>query len=121
MLALAVFGDDFGGGVLNEGFAGELAGDFFDLGFDLGDFSIEAFFFRGGIYDAFKREVDDSDVRWASCMALRSGFAEAEGLRMKEDGEDRGLVFDPIRCRGNLPRQAFVAGNAIGRTDVSGL
>ena len=44
LLALAVLGDDFGGGVLDEGFAGELAGDFFDLGFDFGDLSVEAFF-----------------------------------------------------------------------------
>jgi hypothetical protein len=44
LLALAVFGDDFGGGVLDEGFAGQLAGDFFDLGFDFGDLSVEAFF-----------------------------------------------------------------------------
>jgi hypothetical protein len=36
LLALAVLGDDFGGGVLDEGFAGELAGDFFDFGFDFG-------------------------------------------------------------------------------------
>jgi len=43
-LALAVLGDDFGRGVLNEGFAGQLAGDFFDLGFDFGDLSVEAFF-----------------------------------------------------------------------------
>ena len=83
LLALAVLGDDFRWGVLDEGFAGELAGDFFDLGFDFGDLSVEAFFFCCRIYDAFKREVDDSDVRWASCMALRSGFAEGEGLRMQ--------------------------------------
>ena len=121
LLALAVLGDYFGWGVLDEGFAGELAGDFFDLGFDFGYFSVEAFFLRGGIDDAFQREVDDSDIRRTGCMALRSGFAEGEGLRMQQDGEDRGLVFDPIRCRGNLPRQAFVAGDAVGRTDVSGL
>ena len=44
MLALAVFGDDFGGGVLDEGSAGQLARDFSDLGFDFGDLSVEAFF-----------------------------------------------------------------------------
>ena len=77
-----MLGDDFGGGVLDEGFAGELAGDFFDFGFDFGDFSIEAFFLCGWIYDAFEREVDCSDVRRASGMALRSGFAEGEGFSM---------------------------------------
>ena len=82
LLALAVLGDDFGGGVLDEGFAGELAGDFFDFGFDFIDLSVEAFFFRGGIDDAFQREVDCSDVRRASGMALRSGFAEGEGFSM---------------------------------------
>jgi hypothetical protein len=84
-LALAVLSDDFGGGVLDEGFAGELAGDFFDFGFDFGDLAIEAFFLCGWIYDAFKREVDRSDVRGTGSVALRSGFAEGEGFRMKQD------------------------------------
>ena len=87
LLSLAVLGDDFGGGVLDKGFAGELAGDFFDFGFDFGNLSFEAFFFRGGIDDAFKGEVDDSDIRRTGGMALRSGFTEGEGLRMEQDGE----------------------------------
>jgi hypothetical protein len=44
LLALAVFGDDIGGGVLDEGFAAELAGDFFDCGFDYGYLAFKAFF-----------------------------------------------------------------------------
>ena len=78
LLALTVLGDDIGGGVLDEGFAGELAGNFFDFGFDFGYFAVEAFFFRGGIDDAFQREVDGADVCGTGGVALRSGFAEGE-------------------------------------------
>jgi hypothetical protein len=85
LLALAVLSDDLRRGVLDEGFAGELAGDFFDFGFDFRDLSVEAFFFCGGINNAIQREVDYSDVRRTSGMALRSGFAEGEGFRMKKD------------------------------------
>ena len=91
MLALAVLSDDIGGGVLDEGFAGEFAGDFFDLGFHLGDFSIEAFFLCGGINDAFEWEVNRSDMRRAGGMALRRGLAEGEGFRMQEVREDWGF------------------------------
>jgi hypothetical protein len=48
LLALTVLGDDFGGGVLDEGFAGQLAGNFFDFGFDFGYFAFEAFFSVAG-------------------------------------------------------------------------
>jgi hypothetical protein len=40
LLALAVVGDDFGGGVLDEGFAREFFGDLLDLGFDFADFAV---------------------------------------------------------------------------------
>ncbi len=80
LLALTVLGDHFGGGVLNESFTGELAGDFFDFGFDLGDFAVEAFFLCGGIDDAFKREVDCADVSRTSGMALWRGVTESEGF-----------------------------------------
>ena len=40
LLPLAVLGDDFSGGILDKGLAGELAGDFFDFGFDFNDLAI---------------------------------------------------------------------------------
>jgi len=91
LLALAVLCDDIGGGVLDEGFAGEFAGDLSDLGLDFGDFSVEAFLLRGGINDTREREVNRSDMRGAGRMALRRGLAEGEGFRMQEDGADWGF------------------------------
>jgi len=42
LLSLTVLGDDSSRGILDEGLAGKLAGDFSDLGFDLADFPLEA-------------------------------------------------------------------------------
>ena len=55
MVALAVFGDDGGRGIFDEGFAGKLSGDFSDLGFDLADFSLEALAFGRRVHNPFER------------------------------------------------------------------
>ena len=62
LLALTVFGDHVGRGILNKGFTGKLAGDFFDFGFHLEDFAAEPFLLGCSINDAFKRKINDTDV-----------------------------------------------------------
>ena len=89
LLALAVVRDDFGGGVLDEGFAGEFFCDFFDFGFDFADFAVEAFGFGGGVDDAFERKVDRADVGGAGGVADRGGLTEFERLGVEKDREDR--------------------------------
>jgi len=96
LLSLAVVSDDFGGGVLDEGFAREFFGDFFDLGFDFADFAVEALGFGGGINDAFEWKVDRADVRRARGVADWGGFAERDRLGVEQDREDGEFIFNPI-------------------------
>ena len=96
LLSLAMVGDDFGGGVLDEGFAREFFGDFFDLGFDFANLAFEAFGFGGRVDNAFEWKVDRADVRRARGMADRGGFTKGDRLGVEQDREDGEFVFHPI-------------------------
>ena len=119
LLALPVVGDHVGRGILNEGFTRELAGNFFDFGFDLQDFAMQTFFLRRGVNDAFERQVNEADVGRAGGVALWSGFTEGDGFRMEENRQDRMLAGEPISRRVDLPGKTFVSGNAVGGSKVS--
>ena len=106
LLALAVVGDDFGGGVLDEGFAREFFGDLLDLGFNFADFAVEALGLGGGVDDAFEREVDRAEIGRAGGVADRSFFTNRDRFGVEEVRENGEFVFYPISGRGELPRQA---------------
>ena len=104
LLALAVVGDDFGRGILDEGFAREFFGDFFDLGFDFSDFAVEALGLGCGVDDAFEWEVNRADVGRTGGMADRSLFANRDRFGVEEVRENGKFVFYPIGGGGELPR-----------------
>ena len=119
VLALPVIGDDVGGGILNEGFAREFAGDFFDFGFHFENLPMKTFFLRCGVNDAFEREVNEADVGGAGGVTLGGGFTEGNGFGMEEDRQDGMLASEPISGRVDLPRKTFVARNAVSGTKVA--
>ncbi len=79
-----MLGDDFGGAFWTKVSLASLRATF-SISNSALVISRSRRFFRGGIDDAIQREVGCSNDRRTGGTALRSGLAEGERFRVKED------------------------------------